>query len=193
MTTDLEFDLIVRAKQGDFGAFEGLYKLYKMPIYRTALAITSDRAVAEEILQEAFLRAYKHLDHLREDISLLPWLYRVTVNLAYDLSARKRRGLHVVTELAEWFTAPPLISPEKKVEDREVQDLIYEVIGKLEFKQRTTLVLFYLQDFSLQEIADVMECPVGTVKSRLYYARANLRRELLADERVPGGLVYEFT
>lgn len=79
------------------------------------------------------------------------------------------------------------------MEEREAQDLLYETINRLEFKQRTTLVLFYLQDFSLAEIAEVMGCPVGTVKSRLHYARENLRRELLADKRLPGGLIYEFT
>ena len=128
-----------------------------------------------------------------EDVSLSPWLYRVAVNLAYDLTAKRRRGLTVLNTLKDWLTVSPLSLPERKVEERELQDLVHEAINKLEFRQRATLVLFYLQDFSLQEIAEIMDCPVGTVKSRLHYARINLRRELLADERLPGGLAYEFS
>jgi RNA polymerase sigma-70 factor (ECF subfamily) len=88
---------------------------------------------------------------------------------------------------------PGVASPEQTVEEHELYELVYEAINKLEFKQRASLVLFYLHDFSLNEIAEIMDCPVGTVKSRLHYARENLRRELLADQRLPGGLIYEFT
>jgi len=193
MTAHDEIELINRAKQGDFDAFEMLYEMHKTSIYRTALAITSDRPMAEEILQETFLRAFKHINKVYEDVSLSPWLYRVAVNLAYDLTAKRRRGLTVLNTLKDWLTVSPLSLPERKVEERELQDLVHEAINKLEFKQRATLVLFYLQDFSLQEIAEIMDCPVGTVKSRLHYARINLRRELLADERLPGGLAYEFS
>jgi RNA polymerase sigma-70 factor (ECF subfamily) len=89
--------------------------------------------------------------------------------------------------------APVTTSPEAKAEERELYGLVYEALDKLEFKQRATLVLFYLHDFSLVEIAEIMDCPVGTVKSRLHYARENLRRELVADQRLPVSLAYEFT
>ncbi len=190
---ELELELIIRAKQGDFKAFESLYKMHKTAIYRTALAITGNRSMAEEILQETFLRAFKHINKIYEDTPLSPWLYRVAVNLAYDLTAKRRRRLTVLDTLKSWLAVAPLSLPERKMEERELQELIYEAINKLEFRQRSTLILFYLQDFSLQEIAEIMECPVGTVKSRLHYARINLRRELLADDRLPGGLAYEFS
>jgi RNA polymerase sigma-70 factor, ECF subfamily len=188
-----ELRLINQAKKGNLDAFEGLYEMHRLSIYRTALAITGDRMTAEEILQETFLRAFKHIDRVYDGVSLSPWLYRVAVNLAYDLTAKKRRGLAALSQLFEWFVAPVLISPEREVEERELQEAIYHAINKLEFKQRTTLVLFYLQDFTLQEIAEVMDCPVGTVKSRLHYARENLRQALLADKGMQGGLIYEFT
>lgn len=190
---DEEFNLIERARRGDFGAFEALYEMHKAPIYRTALAITGDRALAEEILQEAFIKAYRHIDKMHEGVSLAPWLYRVTVNLAYDLSAQKRRGMNLLGQFMDWLATRSLNSPEQKLEEREFQDLVYRIINRLEFKQRTTLVLFYMQAFSLQEIAEIMDCPVGTVKSRLHYARRNLKRELLAETRVSGGATYELT
>ena len=193
MTPIEEVDLIARAKQGDLMAFEALYKMHQAPIYRTALAITNDRSVAEEILQDTFLRAFKHLARVREGVSLSPWLYRIAVNLAYDWTAKHKRWLSAINNIVERFIVTTVSSPERSVEEREAQELLYEAINRLEFKQRTTIVLFYLQDFSLIEISEIMECPVGTVKSRLHYARENLRREFMADKRLPGELIYEFT
>jgi RNA polymerase sigma-70 factor (ECF subfamily) len=188
-----ELNLIARAKRGDLEAFEALYELHKGPIFRTALAITGDRPAAEEILQETFLRAFKHLGDIREGVSIAPWLYRIAVNLAYDWAARQCRWPATLDGVIEQLVAPAASSPEQKVEERELYRLVHEAIDKLEFKQRATLVLFYLHDFSLSEVAEILDCPVGTVKSRLHYARENLRRELLADRRLPVGLVYEFT
>jgi RNA polymerase sigma-70 factor (ECF subfamily) len=192
-TTEEEIRLIARAKRGDLGAFEALYEMHKASIYRTSLAITNDRLVAEEILQETFLRAFKHINNVREGVSLSPWLYRIAVNLAHDWTARHRRWPAALDEIIEQLITPGVASPEQTVEEHELYELVYEAINKLEFKQRASLVLFYLHDFSLNEIAEIMDCPVGTVKSRLHYARENLRRELLADQRLPGGLIYEFT
>lgn len=188
-----EAELVTRAKEGDLDAFEALYELHKASIYRTALAITRDRLAAEEILQETFLRAFQHLNGVHAGVPVSPWLHRITVNLAYNWAARRRRWLAALDGIVERLITPVVASPEQAVEERELYELVHEAIGKLEVKQRATIVLFYLQDFSLAEIAEIMNCPVGTVKSRLHYARENLRRELLADQRLPRGLVYEFT
>lgn len=193
MTSDEEIVLIARAKAGNLVAFEALYEMHKTSIYRTALAITNDRSIAEEILQDTFLRAFKHLERVHEGVSLSPWLYRIAVNLAYDWTVKHKRWLATLNHIIDRWVIPTASLPERSAEERELQELLYEAINRLEFKQRAALVLFYLQDFSLLEIAEIMECPVGTVKSRLHYARENLRRELLADKRLPGGLVYEFT
>jgi RNA polymerase sigma-70 factor, ECF subfamily len=193
MTLDEEIALIGRAKQGDMDAFESLYTMHKIAIYRATLAIVGDKQSSEEILQETFLRAFKHIQKFHEGTSLAPWLYRVAINLAYDWSARRRRWLAALDGIVERLVGPAVVSPEQSVERRELQELVYEAIGKLDFKQRTALVLFYLHSLSLAEIAVIQDCPVGTVKSRLHYARNNLKRELLADQRLAGGLVYEFT
>ena len=193
-TIEEEVKLIDRAKRGDLEAFESLYELHKGSVYRTALAIIGDRSAAEEILQETFLRAFKRMTTVRKGVSLAPWLYRITVNLAYDYGKARSRNWQVALDgIIEQLIAPASASPEQTGEERELYGLVYEAIDKLEFKQRVALVLFYLHDFSLTEVAEIMDCPVGTVKSRLYYARENLRRELLADQRLPVGLVYEFT
>jgi RNA polymerase sigma-70 factor (ECF subfamily) len=90
-------------------AFEQLYDLHKSSIYRTALAITSDKMTAEEILQETFLRAFKHITRIHDGVSLAPWLYRIAVNLAYDLTARRKRGLNMLNKVGffEIFCGQP--------------------------------------------------------------------------------------
>jgi RNA polymerase sigma-70 factor (ECF subfamily) len=188
-----EIGLVTRAKRGDLEAFEALYNRYKGPIYRTALAIIGDRPGAEEILQDTFLRAFKHMDSVRDGVSLSPWLHRIAVNLAYDWANGRRKWQATIDRVVEQFIPLSSVSPEQTVEERELYELVYEAIGKLEFRQRATLVLFYLHAFSLAEIAGIMDCPLGTVKSRLFHARENLRREILADQRLAVGLVYEFT
>lgn len=185
-----EYELIARAKQGDMCAFEALYHLHKTPIFRTALAISGDRHLAEEILQEVFLRAHKNIHRMHDDRSLAPWLYRVTVNLTYDITTRRNRGQTLLKKLADWLPSP-LKSPEYVMETQELQMLVLQAINQLEIKQRTVLVLFYLQGFSMGEIAGITEVPVGTVKSRLHYARQNLRKTVLADKRLLGAMAYD--
>lgn len=188
-----EAELVARAKDGDMVAFEALYEMHKSSLFHTVIAITSNRQAAEEILQEAFLRAFKRIDDIREGAPLAPWLYRVAINLAYDWTRRRQRWHTILDDLMGRLQIMTPQSPEQMIEERELYDLVYEAIERLDFKHRTTLVLFYMHDFSLEEVADIMKCPVGTVKSRLYYARKKLRRELLADQRLPRGIAYEYT
>lgn len=185
-----EIELIAKAKQGDISAFEALYHKHKSSIYRTALGVVGNKQIAEEVLQEVFLRAYKNLHKIHPDVSLAPWLHRVTVNLAYDLSARQQRGLTILQRINDWLS-PPSKSPEHSLEEQELQAWVLQAINQLEFKQRTTLVLFYLQGFSMQEIAEIMECPVGTVKSRLHYARLNLKHALVSSQFALGDIIYD--
>jgi RNA polymerase sigma-70 factor (ECF subfamily) len=192
MTAEQEAVLVALAKTGDLEAFAQLYDRHRTAIYRAARLITGDNATAEEILQETFLRAFKNIEKFHEDVSPAPWLYRVAVNLAYDSMTSRRRWMAAITNIVDWLVTPVLESPEQQVETFELQELVREAIGRLDLKQRTVLVLYYLQELSLTEIADILECPVGTVKSRLHYARENLRRELLADQRLPGGLPHEY-
>jgi RNA polymerase sigma-70 factor (ECF subfamily) len=191
MVMEQEPDLVARAKAGDLGAFEQLYELHRTAIFRTARLITGDTPTAEEILQETFLRAFKNIEKFHEGVSLAPWLYRVAVNLAYDATTRQRRWMTAITNIVDWLVTPVLETPEQRAETREIQELVQEAIGRLDLKQRTVLALYYLQEFNLTEIAEILDCPVGTVKSRLHYARETLRRELLADKRLPGGLSHE--
>ncbi|MFQ6057430.1 MAG: RNA polymerase sigma factor [Anaerolineae bacterium] len=194
MSVSEDAQLIAQIKEGDLKAFEALYHKYKGPVFRTALAITRDRGAAEEILQDCFLRAYMHIHKVDGSSPLPPWLHRIAVNLSYNWAAKQRLRLIPLEGVLDGLIASSLTSPEGGAERAELQQMVQEAIHALEFKQRTVLILFYLQGFSLAEIAYILDCPIGTVKSRLHYGRENLRRKLQGDKRLPReGLAYEFT
>lgn len=193
MPVNEEARLIARAKEGDIGALEALYEQYKNSVYRTALAITRDRAAAEEILQDAFLRAFRHIDSVHDGGPMGPWLHRIAINLSYTWAKKRKRWFLSLEQVVDRLVAAPKTSPEHRVEQNELQQVVREAIAQLEFPHRATIVLFYLEGLSLVEIAEIMDCPVGTVKSRLYYGREKLRAALLADRRLPQMIAYEFT
>jgi RNA polymerase sigma-70 factor (ECF subfamily) len=192
VSADNDSELIPRVREGDLAAFEALYDKYKGPVYRTALAITRDRSAAEDILQECFVRFYVHIDKVDVARPLSPWIHRIAVNLSYNWITKRRRWFPVLGEVIEQFVGDGSSSPERILEREELQRIVQEAIHSLSFAQRVVVILFYLNGFSLEEIAYVLDCPVGTVKSRLHYARQNLRRKLEADKRLPAGVAYEF-
>ncbi|MDY7041484.1 MAG: sigma-70 family RNA polymerase sigma factor [Chloroflexota bacterium] len=194
MNSDKE--LIARTQAGDLSAFECLFHKYKNQIYRTALGITGDHGMAEEILQDCFLKAYSHINHLHGDYSLLPWLYRITVNLSYDYLRKHkwRSWLAPLENFANYLTNsedPVVTSPETRLEREELQSIVRAGIAELNVKYRVVIVLHYLQGFSLEEIAYILDCPVGTVKSRLYYARKALKHRFEKNQRLVGEVIYE--
>ena len=192
MSTGEDSELVPRVQRGDLAAFEALYNRYKGQVYRAALAITRDQGAAEDILQECFLRVYAHIDRIDVARPLSPWIHRVAVNLSYNWVTKRRRWFPSLGEVIEQFVGDHHDSPEHVVEREELQRIVQEAIHSLSFAQRVVVILFYLNGFSLEEIAYILDCPVGTVKSRLYYGRQNLKRRLGADKRLPAGLAYEF-
>ncbi len=184
-------ELVPRIQGGDLAAFESLYRKYKNELYRTALAITRDQGAAEELLQDCFLRAYDHIDSVDACSSLKPWLHRIIVNLSYNWSAKKRLRLVSFEDVFERLLSLPRSSPERAYERQELVKAVDEAIRSLSMPQRVVVVLFYLQGFSLAEIAYVLDCPVGTVKSRLHNARRALKRRLTVDLSTSREAAYE--
>lgn len=185
--------LIAQVRGGDLKALETLYEKYKDQIYRTALAITRDQQAAEDILQDCFLRLHANIDRLDGSVPIAPWLHRVTVNLSYNWHARGRRWIHSLEGVIENLVTSSRGLPERQVERTELKDTVQKAIDTLSFSQRVVVVLFYLSGFSLEEIAYVLDCPVGTVKSRLHYARRNLRRWLEREGYWQPEVAYEFS
>lgn len=186
--------LVVRIRDGDLEALGELYERYKSSVYRTALAITRDERAADDILQEAFLRVYTYADSIDETVSLGPWLYRVTVNLAYSWTSRVKRWLYSLQDTLDRLASSSRGHPEALVEEQEWRQSLQQAIDALPPVHRVVIVLHYLEGLSLKEISYVIDVPEGTVKSRLHYARERLRKAILEREhKLVPEVAYDFT
>lgn len=185
--------LLHRLQAGEVEALGLLYDRHRQRVYRTALAVTMDSEVAADILQEVFLRLHRYADKVDPARPLEPWLYRVTVNLAYSEMKRRRRWLRFLEEMKARLVGEHRPGPHKLIEQDEEMRRVREAVASLPLAQRVVVVLHYLNELSLQEIAQVLEVPEGTVKSRLHYARRALRQKLVQPEQLASEAVYEFS
>lgn len=184
-------ELVWRIQRGDMAAFEVLFLKYQGPIYRTALAVTRDAGAAEEVLQDCFYKTYLNIMNITGEGSLSPWLHRVAVNLSCNAIKKRRVRFEALDDVAEsMMTADPHQSPESVVEQSELRVKMRDAINALPLKHRVVVALHYLQDFSLPEIAYILDLPVGTVKSRLHHARKALRDRLGSQETSPMEAIY---
>ena len=179
--------LVERIQSGDLDAFEEFFNTYTRPVFTTALAITRDPFLAEEILQDCFVKAYRVRHRLRRDVSPLPWLQRVTTNLCYSRISRRRAIAEPITQLITNLVADLSIRPDQVAESREIIEVLQRGIDALPPKQQTAVILYYLHGYSLAEAAEIAACNVGTMKSRLHYALKGLRSLLPAERRAPLG------
>jgi RNA polymerase sigma-70 factor (ECF subfamily) len=179
--------LVARMRSGDPDAFEEFFTTYQGPVYTTALAITRDPFLAEEILQDCFVKAYRARNRLRTDRSPLPWLHRVATNLCYSRIARRRVIIEPITALINNLVADLTSRPDQVVESREIIEVLQRAIDALPPKQQTAVILYYLHGYSLAEAAEIAACNVGTMKSRVHYALKTLRSRLPEERRAPAG------
>ena len=179
--------LVARMRAGDPDAFEEFFATYQRPVYITALAITRDPFLAEEILQDCFVKAYRARHRLRTDRSPLPWLHRVATNMCYSRIARRRMIMEPITSLITNLVADLTSRPDQVVESREIIEVLQRAIDTLPPKQQTAVILYYLHGYSLAQSAEIAGCNVGTMKSRVHYALKALRSRLPEERRAPAG------
>jgi len=184
--------LITELQSGDLSALGALYERHKTNVYRTALAITRDPSASEDILQDCFLRLHKYAYSVDSSLPLMPWLYRVTTNLAYNWERRRKRWQTSLDEVLDWLVSPTHRSPEWWAEMNDIQSQVMDAVFSLNANQRVVIILYYLNSLGLKEIASVLGCPVGTVKSRLHYGRETLRRKLGVKCKATSEMAYEF-
>jgi RNA polymerase sigma-70 factor, ECF subfamily len=183
-------ELVRRALEGELPAFEALYERYATSIFRTIQAVVRDRHTSEDLLQECFVRAYRNLHRVDQSVeSLAPWLHRIALNLAYSRATQKGQPLPAFEVVAS-ILASPLLGPEREVERSELKRAVREAIEALDDRYRLVVVLYYLEELPLGEIAERLNVPAGTVKSRLFYARQQLRNALMSDGRVVNEVGY---
>jgi RNA polymerase sigma-70 factor, ECF subfamily len=182
--------LVERAQRGDDRAFESLVGTYRDRIHSYVSRMVRDPDEALDISQDTFLRAYQSLSRFRGSASFQTWLYRIATNLSIDAIRRSKRRQEatvsldapvdtgegqVMRELADESRGPELAAT-----GRAVQDEVAAALEQMSPTLRPVLVMYDLQGMSYQEIAEVLGCPLGTVKSRLFNARMQLK-ELLAE------------
>jgi len=172
-----EREAIARLKRGDIGGLEALVRKYQVQAVRTAYLITRDRALAEDIVQAAFLRAYERIGQFDARRSFGPWFLRSVVNDALKAAARRKRqvSLEAGSEGEETSLADPGPGPADLTEAAETRQTVWAALGKLPPAQRVTIVQRYYLNLSEVEMADELACPPGTVKWRLHAARKRLR------------------
>jgi RNA polymerase sigma-70 factor (ECF subfamily) len=192
MPTDKE--LVLELQRGSLEALGFIYDRHQKMVYRTALVITGDPESAADLVQDVFLRLYRFSDRIDPERPLEPWLYRITANLSYTWIKKNRRWLPSLEEVAEWLAGTVRVENNSSHEYNDDWHQINTAISALPAQQRMVIVLYYVNDLPLQEISEILDVPVGTVKSRLHYGREVLKRHLgvSPNERL-SDLKYDFT
>jgi RNA polymerase sigma-70 factor (ECF subfamily) len=170
---------VARAKSGDIEAFEYLVKRYRNEVFALSYHFLRNREQAWDVAQEVFIKAYNALAQFRGDASFKTWLMRITANQCKDFL--KKRRLETVSfddgRLAE-HAQSHLLAPDRSLEATEIGEAIQKAIGKLSHKHKTAFILREFEGLSYEEMAQVMECSMGTVMSRLHHARKRLQKSL---------------
>ncbi|MEO7274895.1 MAG: sigma-70 family RNA polymerase sigma factor [Vicinamibacterales bacterium] len=181
MTTDEE--LVARSRGGDLDSFNQLVVRWERPIYALAYRVIGREEEARDVAQETFLRAYRALGGFKGEAKFSSWLYRITLNLCRDWIRRERRtpvsqapeGIDIIELAGE---TEPSESIEDLVSRRELGRAVAKAMALLPEEQRTAIILKEYHGLTFQEIADMLECPLSTVKTRLYQGLTVLRKQL---------------
>jgi RNA polymerase sigma-70 factor (ECF subfamily) len=181
----LDEDLVLRVQQGDKSAYDFLVIKYQHRIIQLVNRYVKDPSEAQDVAQEAFIKAYRALGNFRGDSAFYTWLYRIAINTAKNyLVSRSRRSsdYHVDIQDAETFENAPQLqgmeTPERLLLNQEIIDTIKAAIEKLPEEMRTAIMLREFEGMSYEEIAQAMDCPVGTVRSRIFRAREAIDNKL---------------
>src|SRR5918992_4251371 len=176
-------ELVARSMGGDQDSFNQLVLRWERPIFALAYRVIGREEDARDVCQETFLRAFRALRGFKGQAKFSSWLYRITLNLCRDWIRRQRRtpvsqvpdGMELSDLAGE---APDAVSVEDLVARREMSAAVSKVMAMLPEEQRTAIILKEYHGLTFQEIADLLDCPLSTVKTRLYQGLSVLRKQL---------------
>lgn len=182
----IETLLIDELREGDMAALAILVEKYKRLVYRVAVQITKNHEDANDVMQDTFLKVYESIHSFRKDAAFETWLYRIVVNHATNLvKRRERRRESPLSGTSEMEIHPDLTratdlanNPHLNLERKERQRWVTQAVNSLPLKQRTVVILHEFEGLTHPEIASILNCSEGTVRSRLHYARHKLRNLL---------------
>ena len=186
--SDREIDqqLVERAQRGDKKAFELLVSKYQRKLARLLSRFIRDAAEVEDVTQEAFIKAYRALPSFRGDSAFYTWLYRIGINTAKNYLVAMGRRAPTTTEIdseeAEGFEngdqLRDLNTPENELATRQIADTVNQTLAELPEELRTAITLREIEGLSYEDIANIMNCPIGTVRSRIFRAREAIAAKL---------------
>ncbi len=173
---EADLGLVKRAKARDYKAFDLLVLKYQSRLISTAYNYVKDEQIAEDIVQESFIKSFKSLNSFREDSSFYTWIYRITVNTTKNfLVSKKRKDELLNADLSEASVNKIEIidsdSPEGIITALQLEEIILKSIDNLGEETKTAFTLREFEGLSYEQIAEVVKCPVGTVRSRIFRAR----------------------
>ncbi len=182
---ELDKELVLRVQQGDKSAFDLLVLKYQHRIIQLVNRFVKDPSEAQDVAQEAFVKAYRALDNFRGDSAFYTWLYRIAINTAKNyLVSRSRRHTDYEVDLndAEQIEGARqlkgLDTPDSLLMNDQIVEAIKEAIDGLPDEMKTAIMLREFEGMSYEEIAEAMDCPVGTVRSRIFRAREAIDKKL---------------
>lgn len=186
--TERECDqlLVERVQSGDKRAFDVLVSKYQRRLMRLVSRLVHDPAEAEDVVQETFIKAYRALRHFRGDSAFYTWLYRIGVNTAKNFLVTQGRRTPTSTdtdaEQAESFDdgdhLRDINTPESLLASKQIAETVNAAMDLLPLELRTAIVLREIEGLSYEEISDIMACPIGTVRSRIFRAREVIAEKL---------------
>ncbi len=184
---DADLEVVRRVQTGDVAAFDTLIRKYRERVFGVVYNLTSNREDAADLTQDAFIKAFQSIQRFSGQSSFFTWLYRIAVNST--ISHLRKNRLRAFFSLETIDTDAPVARDiidaltdktggDRDTYVRELQEKLNDAMQKLSIKHRTVVTLFEIDGLSHQEIAEVMDCSVGTVRSRLHYAKQLLQAEL---------------
>ena len=187
-----EMELVRRAQRGDLNAYDELVQRYQERIYATVYHMTSNHEDANDLAQDSFIKAYQALKSFKGGSSFYTWLYRIAVNKTINFLKQRKNRNHMSLNDLDFNTEnnPDLVAlisentPRRDAGLKELQEKLNAALLKLSEPHRLVVVLHDVQGQSHEEIAEIMDCNIGTVRSRLFYARQQLQ-SLLTDYLKP--------
>ena len=186
-------DIVARVRAGELGQFELLMRRHNTRVFRAARAIVRDAGEAEDVMQDAYVRAYEHLDQFEGRARFSTWLTRIAVHEALARVRRSKRhdSLDIVPE-DHSMSAPSGSSPEQQTSDVEMRSLLEAAVGRLPEDFRSVFILRAVEGMSGAEVAECLGIPEDTVKTRLHRARSQLQEMLIESIEPSLPSVYEF-
>lgn len=184
---DIDRQLVERVRQGDKKAFDLLVEKYWRRLTRLLSRMVRDSAEVEDIAQETFIKAYRALPQFRGDAAFYTWLYRIGVNTAKNYLVAKGKAMPTVSDqampdedegLEERLVAQDVSTPESELLSKQVAMAVNEAVQELPEELRTAITLREIEGLSYEEIANLMGCPIGTVRSRIFRAREAIAAKL---------------